>query len=110
MKRPTFCRSAAFLPLLLFLMLSSSGAQSDTIDHGWYQKIAKMVLKNARREIEPVLSQNELRIAKSIKYRVTSSPNVGAFAFREDGRRKIVITAGMIVGTRMDFSRLDCCE
>ena len=57
MKRPIFCRSAAFLPLLLFLMLSSSGAQSKTIDYGWYQKITKSVLKNARREIEPVLSQ-----------------------------------------------------
>jgi hypothetical protein len=62
----------------------------------WYKDTTETVLNNSRRMIEPSLSGEDRKIAQSISYRVTAQPGAGAFATWEDGRRIVVISAGLI--------------
>lgn len=90
--------------LFIVCLAGLSGAASTACAGGgavaqqmsWYQTATMKVLSNARDLIEPTLPDDQLDIAKSIRYRVTSSPGIGAFAAYESGHRVIVIHAGTI--------------
>lgn len=60
----------------------------------WYKRNTETVLNSARAMFEPLPSASEQAIAQAIVYRVTAQNGVGAFAFLEDGRRKVQISAG----------------
>lgn len=84
--------------LMVFLLALDASAQSKPpADFGslsWFATNTRTVLRNARKKIEPVLTKNELSIAKSIDYRVNETAGIGAFATIEDGKRVIAISAG----------------
>jgi hypothetical protein len=77
----------------LSMALAQEGRDVGRLD--WYVGSTKTVIGNARRQIEPVLSDEERRIARSIDYRVPASWNITAYA-AQDGRRVIVIPAGFV--------------
>mgnify|MGYP003386000961 FL=1 len=102
---PKSCRSRrytirviAWFVAIIFTVLPSSAqlwAQAP-LSLQWYQVNTKNVLDNARNKIEPSLPATERDLARSITYRVTAAPGIGAFAAYEGNQRVIVIHAGTI--------------
>jgi hypothetical protein len=87
--------------LIVLLVASTVARAQDGVPAGWgtpewYRVHGQNVLNNARKMVEPRLEADELEIARSVRYRVSSSPGIGAFATWQRDRRFILISAGII--------------
>jgi hypothetical protein len=88
------CQFIAAITSVFVVTMPGLAAEPGSLES--HHKSARLVLANARKMIEPTLSPEELTIARSIVYRINGGPGIGAFAAYKDGRRLIVISAGMV--------------